>query len=295
MTHHVPHQQQPSPLTAFGGVAAAAAASSGSPFEDGSMLIGMGLPFYNRIIDEGKGRLGAIETSELRKRFAVTHEYVARKLRLLAFPFRHKFATRASTAGLLGGGGGGGSAAGGDDFESGGAVAGDAFVAGGLGPTSDVGAPDLYLPLMGVITYVVFCAFGRGLTATATSLSPEELTGTVTASVVTLLVETLIVKLWRMAASLPPLSFFDVIALFGYLFVSVCYALTARALFDAWLPAAAWVGTLYVLAALIFFTFRAFGDAFAKDGAVPARAQPILFAATALQAPLFLWFVRRAY
>ena len=232
------------------------------------MVMQMGLQFGSKMLDEGKGRLSAIETSELRRRFAVTHEYVLNKLRLIAFPFRHKFER----------------AGGSDDFGDESGSLGGLRGAPASDPASDVLAPELYLPLMALITYVVLSAFGRGLSATA-GLAPGDLATTITASSLLLLLEALAIKLWRMFTSLPPPSFLDTLAQFGYFFVSVCYAVAARGLFDVLLPVAAWGALAYNMAAFCFFTYMSLRESFKKDGVVPTRAVPILYAATIVQAP----------
>ncbi len=296
MTHQLPHHQVSSPTTSAAGSGGGGGGGGSSPFDDGSMMMQMGLQFGTRIIDEGKGRLMTIETSELRKRFAVTHEYVVAKLRLLAFPFRHP---RFAGLGLGGDSGAalaarpfGGDEGGGDGGSDGGGGGGGG--ASSLSPASgDAAAADLYVPLMAVITYVVVTAFGRGLTAA--QLSPGELATTVTACGLVLVAETVAVRLWRMLTALPPPVMLDGLAHFGYLFVSVCYALLARAALEAWAPALSWACSAYFLGAFAFFLYKSVGDTFVKDGVVPKRALPIVYAATLVQAPLFLWFVRRAY
>lgn len=272
--------------------------NNSSPFDEGSMVMQMGLRFGNQIIDEGKGRLSSIETSELRRRFSVTHEFVVAKLRLLAFPFRQKFlrtspSFSSESNGILGS----------DNIDLlsnsnnnlGGGSPSTANASSSLDPASgDPLALDLYLPLMSLITYVVCCAFGTGL-LTPKQLSPSELATTVVASTVLIVFESLLIKLWRMVTILPPPVFLDTVALFGYFFVNVCYSLVARALFDAWLPLVSWAVTLYFLGAFCWFMYKSLADSFDKDGSLPKRAIPILYAATLIQAPLFLWFVRRAY
>lgn len=263
-----------------------------SPFDDGSMVMQMGMQFGTRIIDEGKGRLSSIQTSELKKRFAVSHEFVLGKLKLLAFPFRTSFARdknyNLSTAGggddsldLMGTQGSASSDNSNNDVHDEGPASGDIL------------APDLYLPLMSLITYVVLCAFGTGLTSS--QFSPSALATTVTASTTLVVFEALAIKLWRMMTSLPPPVFFDTIALFGYFYVNVCYALVARALFEAWLFPLSWLLTFYFLGSFGFFLYKCLGETFDKDGTIPKRAIPILYGAVLVQAPLFLWFVRRAY
>ncbi len=268
--------------------------SNSSPFDEGSMVMQMGLQFGNKIIDEGKGRLSSIQTSELKKRFAVSHEFVLGKLKLLAFPFRTKFGrdknfSLSSSVGDDGGLDLMGSSNNSNEINNNSTSDSD-------GPASgDILAPDLYLPLMSLITYVVICAFGKGLTSSNSQLSPSELATTVTASTVLVVLEALAIKLWRMVTSLPPPVFFDTIALFGYFFVNVCYALIARALFEAWLFPVSWLLTFYFLGTFGFVLHKNLGETFDKDGTIPKRAMPILYGAVLVQAPLFLWFVRRAY
>lgn len=294
MTHFVPQYQPPTAGAPASPVSASPHAAYGSnPFgsamnPDGSMVMAFATDYFSRnVIDQGKERLSAIETSEIRRRFVVTHEYVLQKLKILAFPFRHKFhradSSFSSSSGVIG-----------DETPPG--LNGSLSAAGSSSntcPANDINAPDLYLPLMALITYVVLCAFGKGLTAT--QLAPGDLATTVTACTVLIALETAAVKLWRMVTALPPPILFDTVALFGYFFVSVCFSLVGRVLFYAWLPPLSWLISTYNLAAFAFFMYKSLGETFMKDGTMPKRAIPILYGATLVQLPLFLWFVARAY
>ena len=90
---------------------------------------------------------------KLKHYFHVDNKYVLHKLKILALPFLHKNWARlpnnaAPGGGLDDGAGGGGSGSGGLPFRS---------------PKEDINAPDLYIPTMAFLTYIIFCSFAMGV------------------------------------------------------------------------------------------------------------------------------------
>eukprot|EP00931_Biecheleriopsis_adriatica_P090552 TRINITY_DN64517_c0_g1_i1.p1 TRINITY_DN64517_c0_g1~~TRINITY_DN64517_c0_g1_i1.p1 ORF type:complete len:315 (-),score=64.02 TRINITY_DN64517_c0_g1_i1:77-1021(-) len=79
----------------------------------------------------------------------------------------------------------------------------------------DIEEPDLYIPTMGFVTYVVLCGVVRGLQDTFT---PEVISATISFAVVALVLETTIVKaaLFMSGAVNTPTA--DLVALLGYKF-----------------------------------------------------------------------------
>jgi hypothetical protein len=238
-----------------------------------SMLVQMGLANMQTFVEQHKAQLPwyMADTTHVRRYFEVTHEYVRVKLLRLIFPFRRGFQRSSGS------------------FDDQGANA-DLY-----GPAQDPCAPDLYLPLMGLVTYVTLCAFGRGLTAD--SLSPSDLAGTATAGGVVIVMQALAERLWRYSVNIPATPLLDSVALFGYLFCSVAAAVLLRGIIEgSGLPTGlGWVAALYLLAAYAFFLYRSLMESFSRNGSVPARALPVVYAGAAVQIPLFVWFLRQAF
>mmetsp|Transcript_20482 Transcript_20482/g.30652 ORF Transcript_20482/g.30652 Transcript_20482/m.30652 type:complete len:345 (+) Transcript_20482:86-1120(+) len=101
-----------------------------------------------KTLKQGATRLLAcIDISSLKVYFAVDNYYVLKKLRVILFPFRHEWSRRYDAPGGIG--------------------------SGGMGPPSDhalfkppredVNAPDLYIPTMAFITYIILFAYALGV------------------------------------------------------------------------------------------------------------------------------------
>lgn len=138
--------------------------------------------------------------------FAVTNGYVLRKLMLLLFPFRHRSWRRRQLAG--------------DD--------GDAASGGSPGeylpPREDINAPDLYIPVMAFVTYVLLVAFVHG---TQSRFRPDTMASTGTLGVGVLGVEVLAIKLCLYMVNARPVAWLDMVAFRGYKFVGVVLAMVA--------------------------------------------------------------------
>ena len=116
------------------------------------------------MVNERLGRGWAMLDS-LRYYFAVNNSYVKNKLRLLFFPFRHSNWTRLMVS----------------------QGAGDAYRA----PRDDINAPDLYIPTMGFLTWVMLSAI---LLGTAMEFTPEAFGSSTSKGVAVLVLEVLILK-----------------------------------------------------------------------------------------------------
>lgn len=143
-----------------------------------------------------------VPVQELRNRFQVSHKYVVTKVAMMLMPFRYRFKRQDANAG-------------GDGNDK----------TRYYNPIDDAAAPDLYIPTMAVLTYIVLTAF---ITGVHTELNPVVLGSTAWVAVFSLLVETVAVMGWRYAVALPSTSFIDLFATFGYIFVPVCMSVSCR-------------------------------------------------------------------
>lgn len=97
-------------------------------------------------------------------------------------------------------------------------------------PRNDLNAPDLYIPLMAFITYILLCGFDAGLrSASSRSFSPEIIIQATWRCVALLAVEGCAAKvgLNLLSVSVP---FLDVFSYAGYKFVPLCLNILARML-----------------------------------------------------------------
>ncbi|KNB43480.1 Mg2+ transporter protein [Blastocystis sp. subtype 4] len=85
-------------------------------------------------------------------------------------------------------------------------------------PRQDVNAPDLYIPLMAIFTYIVTVGFMAG---TKGQFSPKIISSSLSACSVAITLELLLLKLILYLINCP-VSIFDLLALISYKFVGLC-------------------------------------------------------------------------
>lgn len=220
-----------------------------------------------------------IPINDLKKRFQVSHTYVGAKLAMLLFPFGKSFQRTSASY---------------DDSCE--------VVADYYPPINDNCAPDLYLPSMGLFTYVVISAFVIGMQNAARGLDPAVLPSTFSFGCLLILVEAILVLCYRYISALAPAaSFLDIVALFGYLFVPVSFWVLLRAFLTMLLGDDSVLGFLFYLiplyfgAAYAFFVFKTLSELLASHGTLPGRALPAVYAFAALQLPLLYWTSKRSF
>jgi hypothetical protein len=235
-------------------------------------MMQMGMQYGQRVWSESERSVSRwLPLDDLRKRFHVSHSYVAAKLGMLALPFLKSFERKQH------------------DFGESHERASVEFYP----PVDDVCAPDLYIPTMGVVTYVTLYAFAIGLREQ--QLDAQDLGATATFCIVSILLEALAVNIWRYVVGLVTASFFDLVAVFGYAFVSVSVSLLLGTLGLSGFPWA-WRVVVFGLGLnFAVFLYRALRELFAKDGVVPVRALPIVYGCCAAQLPLFYYAAARPF
>lgn len=133
--------------------------------------------------------------------FAVNHRYVLRKLSLILVPFVNR--TWGRQRGLDGGNFGGAPSDDGTCY---------------LPPRDDLNAPDLYIPVMSFVTYVLVVGFVFG---TRNAFTAEVLANYFSRGLGVLSMEVLVIKLLLYLINARPTPWLDVIAYRGYKFVGV--------------------------------------------------------------------------
>lgn len=164
--------------------------------------------------------------------FAVNHRYVLRKLALILMPFRNRTWARqrgVDPSQYEGSGGDG--------------------VTTYLPPRDDVNAPDLYIPVMAFVTYVLLVGFVFG---TRDAFNAELLPRYFSKGAGVLALEVVMIKLGLYLINAKPTPWLDVIAYRGYKFVGVALTMAAGLLWSKlYIPA-----LLYSATAMGLFLMR---------------------------------------
>lgn len=139
----------------------------------------------------------------LRYYFDVSNAYVLRKLQILMLPYRHREWERQTNA-----------------------VAGGGYVP--KPPCDDPNAPDLYLPLMSYVTYILVAGFYSGAEG---QFTPDVLASTASGGLVLVLLEVFIIKLalYLTQAANTAAPALDLAAISGYKFVGAVLVVLAKA------------------------------------------------------------------
>jgi hypothetical protein len=158
-----------------------------------SVAVGAASQFSSRFV---KGSLHKYEQfATLKYYFAVSTSYVRAKLLVLAFPFRHAQWRRAVSHG---------SGPDGSDVYG--------------TPAEDVNGPDLYIPVMSFLTYILIVSFVMG---DAFSFSPDVVAAQAWSSTLALFFEVLFVRLGAYLFASGSLSMLDLTCYAGYKYAHI--------------------------------------------------------------------------
>lgn len=167
--------------------------------------------------------------SSLKPYFAVTNIYVLRKLHILVYPWRHGMWSRQSTA------------------RASAQRPGEAETI-YLPPREDLNAPDMYIPLMSFVTYILLSALLYGLSGT---FHPELLGYTASTALGAVIFELVGLKLGCYLLNIGSSQLLDLVAYSGYKFVGIIISIIATSLLGrGWL---AWIVFAYCYSAQAFF------------------------------------------
>jgi protein transport protein YIF1 len=187
------------------------------------MVQDMAFQYGQKLADQGKEIVNKefekyIPVTKLKYYFAVDNKYVMNKLRLLFFPFAHKDWSLKY------------------DQEN------------PVQPRYDINAPDLYIPAMAYITYVVLAGFILG---TQERFSPEQLgiqaSSALAYNIFELIVYTITLYVSNISTSLRTL---DLVAFSGYKYAIVVAILCASIMFGS---TGYYIGLIYCGSSLAFF------------------------------------------
>ncbi|EXJ79622.1 hypothetical protein A1O3_07901 [Capronia epimyces CBS 606.96] len=186
-----------------------------------------------------------ISVSALKHYFNVSNFYVVRKLLLVLFPWRHKPWTRQQARMTT-------SSTGAD-----GTMTQSSYSFNYLPPRDDLNSPDMYIPIMALITYILLSTVLAGIRG---SFHPE-LLGSITSTAIAVVVfEIIVLKLAMYMLSITNDSqLLDLVAYSGYKFVGVIVTLFFSEILTGGNGTNNWVGWtlfLYTWYANAFFLLR---------------------------------------
>ncbi|KAF9130837.1 hypothetical protein BGW39_002591 [Mortierella sp. 14UC] len=228
--HQHQHQQQQPGIPSF-------------PFNlnDGTTQLGMqfgrsAVTAGQQYVEENLNRW--VNRAALQPYFNVSNSYVINKLKLLVFPWRHKLWTRilkrSETTGET---------------------------IGYLSPRDDINAPDMYIPVMAFVTYVLLVALSAGVNAgdnvskDANKFSPEMLGPTASSALAVIFLEFTIIKLCVYVLNITSdVPILDLLAYSGYKFVGIIVSIIVQ--LSKAPKSVFWSVFLYTGAATGFFLLR---------------------------------------
>lgn len=207
-----------------------------------------------------------VNISSIRRYFDVTNRYVIRKLLLLLWPWTHKPWAREVSRDANG------------NIE-------------GFGtPRDDINSPDMYIPIMAFVTYILLNSLIAGIRG---AFQADLLGQTAGWSLAFLLTENVMIKFGCYLLSIPSTFFLDFVAYTGYKYIGIIgtnlVGLTIRSRIIYWSCYA------YTAAACFFFVLRSLRSAILQEktteyGPTPTSNKPrkvyFLFVVSLLQ---FLW------
>ncbi len=186
--------------------------------------------------------------------FAVSNSYVVNKLSILFYPLKNKHWKRES------------------DRNSDGKL--DVSHK-WLFPRDDINAPDLYIPLMAFITYVLLFGLRKGLDA---GFTPELLIQAIWRCLILQTCECLVIKFGLSLMGVVSLPLLDIFAYTGYKYVALCISVISR-LFGT---TVSFISSLYMSLMLGYFVLKTFAvvvpDQTVKGGIVPRHVMLFGFA-----------------
>ena len=202
----------------------------------------------------------AVLWETLRRYFAVDNLYVRTKLLRVLFPFRHRDWRRLEVSG------------------------GDGDSAIYAPPTKDTNAPDLYIPLMGAITFVLIVSFVKG---TSMNFTPDVLYEVSQHCAFMQMMEILLIKLllYLFGHARAQLGFFDVLAFTGYKYVGLCVNMLVAMCFGWWVYYPVLLYTGLSMGYFIVQTFKA-SSVLGREGKTT-----VLLAASAFLQLLVMWWL----
>lgn len=199
----------------------------------------------------------------LRTYFAVDNRYVQRKMKKVLFPFVAKQWRRLH-------------------------VEGPEMINYAL-PNSDENAPDLYLPVMSLITYCLLCALTYG---TSGQFNPEVIPDVTTKCFVTQVLEVLLIRFgfYMMETSVP---FLDLFSYTGYKYLGLTINMLCGLLLGhlGYGTSGFYVTFLWTASAATFFMLKTMANNIPTETAAAGPKREIMVLVFAISQAVSMWFV----
>ncbi|KAF3490659.1 transporter yif1 [Arthroderma uncinatum] len=233
----------------------------------------------------------------LKHYFNVSNSYVLKKLALVLFPWRHKpwFRQQGRMAGAA---------------SASGQISQAQYTSMYLPPRDDVNSPDMYIPAMALVTYILLSAVLAGLRG---NFHPEILRSITFIALAVVIFEIVCLKVAMYILNINNDSqLLDLVAYSGYKFVGIIVTLSASEMLTPGQGTGGWVGWtvfIYTFLANAFFLLRSLKyvllpdsstDAAMRGGAMPtvARSQrnrrtQFLFIYSYMIQFVFMWILSR--
>ena len=177
----------------------------------------------NHYIQENFGNI----QGDIKYYFQVSNSYVLRKVLLILMPYRHKEWSRVVTK-----------ETGPNQF---------------LPPTLDVNAPDLYIPLMSFVTYILLWAAFQGLNG---DFHPQLFGYLASQTTAFSILDVVIFKTGLYLLNCPQSKIYDIISVSGYKYVSIVVLLCVKHLVGSYLGSFYYLIVLALIASLSVFLMR---------------------------------------
>lgn len=230
------------------------------------MMANMAMQYGSSLADQGKEYVHKnlekyVSTSKLKYYFAVDTKYVGKKLGLLTFPYTHSdWSIQYSQEEPI-------------------------------APRYEMNAPDLYIPVMAFVTYVLVAGVVLG---TQDRFTPEQLGMQASTALVWVIIELLatVLSLYIMNLN-ADLKYTDCLAYSGYKFVGMIFSLLGGLIFQA---TGYYVALLWFGAALAFFLVRTLRQKVMphadNDGCARGTKRSLyLILSVSLVQPVLMWWL----
>jgi len=155
-------------------------------------------------------------------------------------------------------------------------------------PSVDANAPDLYLPLMSFVTYVVLTSYVKG---TNGQFTPEVLSQVTYSCLAWQLLEVLVIRLGLYMLSVQAAPLLDLVANTGYIYVGLCVNMLVGVLLGktAYAASVCWTGGM-----ASFFMLKTLSNNYARGGGggdeqSKALRMPLLWSFAVLQFVSIWW------
>lgn len=193
--------------------------------------------------------------SQLKFYFCVNNRYVVQKLMLITFPFYKPGPWHRQTVSM--------------DSKS-------VYQP----PKEDLFAPDLYIPLMALITYILSIGLVHGLSS---SFAPDLLGVTLSYSLAVFLLEGIVIKAMNYILDQNSLSVYDILALMGYVCVPVLLFSWLGVLFGPWAYYAAYTLLTFSFAVFMVKSLMAISTTQQSGGGPNHKKNYFIFATAVIQ------------